>query len=138
MKLFESGLIGKMEVRNRIVMAPLGLNLTKYPYTFSRHYVDVLEERARGGVGLVLTCHVKAESTIDPYPIRRMQAALDKGYGLGVFSLLTERVHRHGAKIAVQICAGSGACADAPSRENWPAAPSPVPILAAPHLFTRE
>lgn len=136
-KLFEAGNIGKMEVRNRIVMVPMALGYYDYPYNFTRRYTDVLEERARAGVGLVITSHVKAESTIDPYPVGPAFPCLDRQYTLPNFAELTETVRRHGARIAVQLSPGTGRHADAPMPDKWPAAPSAVPLVWHPHLHTR-
>ena len=53
-RLFETGNIGKMETKNRIVMMPLVLNYSAYPYDITKRYIDIMEERARGGVGLII------------------------------------------------------------------------------------
>jgi len=137
-KLFQPGRIGDLVVRNRLVMAPMNLNFTEYPYNFSKQYIDAIEERAKGGVGLVITAHVKAESEIDPYPVGGMPASLDREVNLRRFAELAEVVHRHGAKIVVQPSSGTGRLADLPLPEKWPAAPSPVPLLNRPDLCTRE
>ncbi len=137
-KLFQTGKIGDIVLRNRIVMAPMNLNFTEYPYNFSWKYINAIEERAKGGVGLIITAHVKAESQIDPYPVAGMPAALDRESNLRRFAELTEVVHRHGAKIVVQLSSGTGRLADLPMPEKWPAAPSCVPMLNRPDLFTRE
>ncbi|MFC1929947.1 FAD-dependent oxidoreductase [Chloroflexota bacterium] len=137
-RLFESGHIGRLITKNRLIMAPMGLQYTEYPHTFASNYIDALEERSRGGVGLIVTAHVEAENEIDPYPIGTINAALDRDYNLRTFADLTERVHRYDVKIVVQISAGTGRCADLPMPEKWPAAPSEVPILRNPQLHTRE
>ncbi len=53
--LFQPGMIGKLEVKNRIVMAPLGVGYC-HPegYNTDRH-TAFLTQRARGGVGLIIT-----------------------------------------------------------------------------------
>jgi len=137
-RLFETGQIGKLTTRNKLVMAPMSLGYTEYPYNFTRQYIDAIEERAKGGVGLIITAHVKAESAIDPYPIGEMFACLDREYNLRNFAELTEVTRLHGAKIAVQLSAGTGRNADLPMSEKWPAAPSVVPLRKNPQLSTRE
>jgi 2,4-dienoyl-CoA reductase-like NADH-dependent reductase (Old Yellow Enzyme family)/thioredoxin reductase len=53
-KLFRPGKIGKMEIKNRIVMAPLGLPLGTDPDGYpTNDTVAFYEARARGGVGLI-------------------------------------------------------------------------------------
>jgi len=93
-RLFETGQIGKLTTRNKLVMAPMSLGYTEYPYNFTRQYIDAIEERAKGGVGLIITAHVKAESAIDPYPIGEMFACLDREYNLRNFAELTEVTRR--------------------------------------------
>jgi 2-enoate reductase len=137
-RLFETAQLGKMVLPNRLMMAPMNLGFTEYPYNFSRQYIDAIEARAKGGVGTIITAHVKAESQIDPYPVSGMLACLDRESNLKNFAEVAEVVHRHGAKIIIQLSAGTGRLADQPLPESWPASPSPLPILNQPHLLTRE
>ncbi|MBI2832691.1 MAG: FAD-dependent oxidoreductase [Chloroflexi bacterium] len=137
-KLFEPGKIGKIVTRNRIMMAPMNLNYTEDPYRFSQRYIDAIEARAKGGVGTIITAHVKAESEIDPYPAAGMPAALDREANFRIFAELAEAAHRYGAKIILQLSAGTGRLADVAIREKWPASPSALSMLLYPHLFTRE
>ncbi len=56
-KLFEPIKIGKLEVRNRIVMAPFPVKTAEdasMPGVIHDRYIDFYEERARGGVGLIV------------------------------------------------------------------------------------
>lgn len=54
-KLFELGKIGTMEIKNRIVLAPLGLRpLTTEPGGYpTEQFMAFYEARAKGGVGLI-------------------------------------------------------------------------------------
>src|SRR5512146_1073655 len=53
-RLFEPGRIGKMELKNRIIMAPMGVPriATRSGY-LSKEYLAFYEARARGGVGFI-------------------------------------------------------------------------------------
>ena len=52
--LFKPGNIGKMEVKNRIVMAPMGtLSSDKEGYVTGRS-IRYYAERAKGGTGLII------------------------------------------------------------------------------------
>jgi len=42
-----------MEVKNRIVMSPMGLNAAHSDGTIDNDEIDYFEERARGGTGLI-------------------------------------------------------------------------------------
>jgi len=52
MLLFEPFVIGKLKIKNRVVMAPMSLNLTQNGFVTDR-MVRFFEERAKGGVGLI-------------------------------------------------------------------------------------
>ena len=55
-KLFEPGRIGKLSTKNRIVMAPMGIiGLTEPDGRLLQRAVDYYVERAKGGVGLIVT-----------------------------------------------------------------------------------
>ncbi len=51
-RLFEPGRIGAMQLKNRLVMAPLGVPRSATRAGFlSKEYLAFYEARARGGVG---------------------------------------------------------------------------------------
>jgi 2-enoate reductase len=55
-KLFELIHIGKVEIKNRIAMAPMAIGgLTTPDGGFGPRAIDYYEERAKGGVGLIIT-----------------------------------------------------------------------------------
>jgi 2,4-dienoyl-CoA reductase (NADPH2) len=99
--LFTPGRIGSMELRNRIVMCPMGMLLGNDDGTASDNEVAFYEARARGGVGLLLqgtVCVGYPAGTNHP----RMPGASDDRFLPGM-QRLAEGVHRHGAKIAAQL-----------------------------------
>ncbi|MBU2607889.1 MAG: hypothetical protein KKF26_01070, partial [Chloroflexi bacterium] len=56
MKLFEPGKIGKLSLKNRIAMAPMGIvGLYDYDGRLSQRGIDYYVARAKGGVGLIIT-----------------------------------------------------------------------------------
>ena len=59
-KLFEPGRRGKLSLKNRIVMSPMGITgLLDYVGRLSQRGVDYYVARARGGVGLIITGHFR-------------------------------------------------------------------------------
>ncbi len=99
--LMRPGRIGSMEVRNRIVMCPMGLLLGHEDGTVSDNEAAFYEARARGGAGLLLigtACVGYPEGTNHP----RMPGVSDDRFIPGM-SHLADRVHRHGAKLAAQL-----------------------------------
>jgi 2-enoate reductase len=134
--LFKPGQIGPLALKNRIVQSPLhSKNCEGFEPRYSHWYTEYFRERARGGVGFIITGQVKAERTIDPYPIKSTFPVMDSELAIRDFSEVTETVHSYGAKIAVQLSAGTGRLADQPLSSNWPAAPSRLPFF---HPVNRE
>ena len=65
---------------------------------------------------------------------------MDSDLAIRDFCEVTEAVHHYGAKIAVQLSAGTGRLADEPMVSNWLGAPSRLPIFHPrnKNLFTWE
>jgi 2,4-dienoyl-CoA reductase (NADPH2) len=93
--------IGRLELRNRIAMAPMGVELVEADGMVREPTVRYYEERARGGAGLLIT-----ENTSAAYPHGANSAheigVSDERFLPGL-SALAEAVHRHGAKLAIQL-----------------------------------
>jgi 2,4-dienoyl-CoA reductase-like NADH-dependent reductase (Old Yellow Enzyme family)/thioredoxin reductase len=93
--------IGAMELRNRMAMSAMGVELAGEDGHAREPIIAYYEERARGGVGLIVT-----EVCAIAYPqgaTARRQLAISSDEYLPGLQELTERVHRHGAKIALQL-----------------------------------
>lgn len=103
MKMFEKGKIGKLELRNRIVMDPMGTTADP-DGGYSTRCIRYFEERARGGVGMVITGANTATEKFEPRPCN----LLDNFFKVGRLHELADRVHHHGAKLCVQITPGLG------------------------------
>jgi 2,4-dienoyl-CoA reductase-like NADH-dependent reductase (Old Yellow Enzyme family)/NADPH-dependent 2,4-dienoyl-CoA reductase/sulfur reductase-like enzyme len=93
--------IGPMALRNRIVMAPMGVEIVDADGHANEGIIAYYEERARGGVGLIVT-----EVCAMAYP-RGANSVHQLGLSDDSFvpdlRRLTDRVHEHGAKIAIQL-----------------------------------
>ncbi len=93
--------IGSMQLRNRIVMAPMGVEIVGDDGYANDGIIAYYEERARGGAGLIIT-----EVCAIAYP-RGANSVHQLGFSDDSFiepmRRLTDAVHRHGAKIAVQL-----------------------------------
>ena len=53
-KLFEPGNIGKIEIKNRIIMSPMGTISHNPDSSLKDEVADYYDERAKGGVGLIM------------------------------------------------------------------------------------
>ena len=49
-KLFEKGQIGRLQVKNRAVMVPMGTDFANHDGTASMRLIRYYEERAKGGI----------------------------------------------------------------------------------------
>ena len=102
--LFEPYTInGKLELRNRIVLAPLWLALDGRSAEFRAFYV----RRAQGGVGLVIAPQ-STPGGLDDWT--------DPGFG-AAFRPLIEGCHAAGAKIALQVFSGDATVDEVPAEE---------------------
>lgn len=93
--------IGGMTLPNRIAMAAMGVEIAEADGSASEPIIAYYEERARGGVGLIIT-----EVCAAAYPqgaTAARQLGISSDDYLPGLRALTERVHRHGAKIALQL-----------------------------------
>ncbi|MBJ8192052.1 2-enoate reductase, partial [Bacillus cereus] len=64
--LFEPMKIGKLEIKNRFVMAPMGPGgLCDADGTFNERGVEYYVERAKGGTGLLITGVTMVENEIE-------------------------------------------------------------------------
>ncbi len=112
-KLFQPGRIGKLSIRNRIVMAPMGLiGLTEPDGRILQRAIDYYTERAKGGVGLIVTGLFLPILDIESGPLKKLGISLiprvDSPDVIPLLRELTDSVHRYGAKIAIQLTAGFG------------------------------
>jgi 2,4-dienoyl-CoA reductase (NADPH2) len=93
--------IGTLELRNRIAMAPMGVEIVEADGKVREPTLRYYAERARGGAGLLIS-----ENTSACYP-RGANSAHEIGVSDDSFlpglTSLTEAVHVHGGKIAIQL-----------------------------------
>jgi 2,4-dienoyl-CoA reductase-like NADH-dependent reductase (Old Yellow Enzyme family)/thioredoxin reductase len=99
--LFQAGSIGRMRLRNRIVMAPIGTNLADIGGAVTPQLIDWYAERARGGVALVIVENALADARFGRGLAHQLRID-DPKFTPGLNELV-ETVHASGAKIAVQI-----------------------------------
>jgi len=124
-RLFEPARIRQMELKNRIVMPPMGTNFGTPEGYVTEQMKDYYEERAKGGVGLV-TVEVTCIDSPTGKTIARQLVADDDKFIPGL-SKLVEVIHRHGAKAVLQLShAGRGARSTI--THTQPVAPSAIPM----------
>ena len=124
-KLFEPTRIRRMELKNRLVMPPMGTNMGTLDGHVTEETRCYYKERARGGVGLVIV-----ETTCVDAPVGKTtayQLAIDDDKFIPGLSQLAETIHQYGARAVSQLQhAGRGAKSSITGIQ--PVAPSPVPM----------
>lgn len=103
MKLFEKCRIGNMELKNRVVMTPMGTTADP-DGGFSAGAVSYYEERAKGGVGLIITGYSAESETYE----RTTCTILDDFKKIARANNVIEACHAHGAKVCMQLGPGLG------------------------------
>lgn len=99
-QLFTPIQIGNMVVRNRIVMPPMHMGYGSMDGTVTERYRDYYGARAKGGAGLIITeaTAVHPQRKYGLVPLCLYDDAL-----IPSWKELADTVHRHGAKLAVQL-----------------------------------
>lgn len=99
--LFAPGMIGKQEVKNRIVMSPMGENLANADGSVSEQSIAYYEERAKGGAGII----IPGVFSVD-YPRGKTvtyQHRIDEFKYVSGLKRLADAIHRHDALLIPQI-----------------------------------
>ena len=135
-RLFEPITIRGLNLKNRIIMPPMGTRYPTYGGAVTPKLTRFYMERARGGVGLIIVqfASVSPEGVSSLYPL----GIWDDAFVPGLRDLVAQ-VHEAGAKVAIQIAHAGGTANPALSRR--PAVgPSAVPALGrtVPRELTRE
>ena len=129
-RLFSPGRIGSIELRNRIVQSPMGTGLIDLGQVTARE-IAFQEERARAGVGLIVTGGAAVHTT-SRFPARIILETWDE-VGIDAMRRRCEAVHRHGTKIFGQLI-HLGRESPGGLTDYVPMGPSPVPHLRDPGI----
>jgi len=134
MKLFEPGNIGAMQVKNRIVMAPMGVGaMAEADANWTEKVREFYIARARGGVGLITTALVFVSLKLEP--VAKTSLNLYSDSHLDSLHRMVEEVHKYGTKVSVQLTPGFGRVV-AVSRQQ-PGTP-PISASATPCYFNPD
>lgn len=100
-KLFQKGKIGSVTIRNRVVMTSMGVGLCTRFGEPSEETIRFYEDRARGGVGLILPEFTR----VDPLTggCNPNQLCIGERNNVRAFEKMIDAVHRHGAKMFIQL-----------------------------------
>ena len=100
-KLFSPGQIGKVTLKNRLVMSPMGIGLANLDGTPSEDMIAYYEARAIGGAGLIIPEITRVNDVHGPGLMRQLSVTSDRH--IAPLSRLAAAVHSHGSKIFIQL-----------------------------------
>lgn len=128
--LFTPCRIGKLELKNRFAMAPMGpLGLADAEGGFNQRGIDYYAERAKGGTGLIITGVTFVENKIEEHGMPNCPCPTHNPvHFVRTGREMTERIHAYGAKIFLQLSGGFGRVTIPTNLGEFPpVAPSPIP-----------
>ena len=99
--LFSEGTIGKVTIRNRIVMPPMEVGMSNFDGTPSEQLIAYYEERARNGLGLLITGVSRVNELHGAAHPRQLAMSHDRH--IEPYGRMVERVHRYGTKVFCQL-----------------------------------
>lgn len=138
--LFEPFKIGKLEIKNKFVMAPMGPGGLSTPDgAFNEKGVEYYVERAKGGTGLIITGICYVENEVEKKAMPTMPCpTLNPASFIKSAAQMTERVHAYDSKIFLQLTAGFGRVGIPAILRGDAVAPSPVENFWNPKIMCRE
>lgn len=100
-KLFTPMKIGNVEIKNRVVMAPMCMGFGQYNGCATEKMMDYYEERAKGGVGLIFTEITRVNDVTGASSFGQLGMSHD--YQIPALKKMAERIHKHGCKVMVEL-----------------------------------
>lgn len=133
-KLFEPITIGTMEIKNRIVLCPMGSGYCNETGAVNERLINFFVERAKGGVGLIIIEAACVESSLGKFG-RYPRLFIDSDRFIAGLYNLVESVRPYNTKMVLQL-QHAGSFASIEERDKIPVAPSEVPT-AMPGVSAR-
>ena len=99
--MFTPGKIGNVEIKNRLIMSPMGTGLANLDGTPSEDLMVWYEERARGGCGMIYTEVVRVNDATGAAMTRQLSLTRDRN--IEPMAEMVNRVHRYGTKMFCQL-----------------------------------
>ena len=100
-KLFSEGHIGKVTLRNRLVMSPMGIGLANLDGTPSEEMIAFYEARAIGGAGLIIPEICRVNDVHGAGLLRQISLTSDRN--IAPMAKLCDAIHKQNSKIFIQL-----------------------------------
>lgn len=120
-KLFTPMKVGNVEIKNRVVMAPMCMGFGQYNGCATEKMMNYYEERAKGGVGLIFTEITRINDVTGASSFGQLGMSHD--YQIPALREMAARIHKHGCKIMVEL--------HHPGRQNLGLMIGTVPLCVA-------
>lgn len=124
-KLFETGRIGTLKIKNRTVMVPMQVLYGEIDSIPGPRAISYYEERARGGVGLIIIEATNVDNINNTPWDHQLSLACDRN--ISDFQQLTEAIHKYDCHVFVQLHHYGAKSAMTPNGIPWAA--SEIPAL---------
>jgi 2,4-dienoyl-CoA reductase-like NADH-dependent reductase (Old Yellow Enzyme family) len=135
-ELFQPIRIGRCQVANRIVMAPMNVLMSSgNTGLVNDQILAYYAARARGGTGLLISECVLGTRLASRFPYTTNLHLFNSTHLAGLEEL-SETVHAFGAKIFIQLSIGFGRQGHSPDHES-PPAPSAIPYRTDPEMLPK-
>lgn len=99
--IFEPLTIRRMTMKNRVMMTPMGTNYAGQNGEINEKHIKYYEQRAKGGTGLIMVENASVSSPEGSNGTTQLRIDHDS-YIPGLYNL-TEKVHKYGTCIGIQI-----------------------------------
>jgi len=107
-KILESGFIGNMELRNRVIMEPMVTNYAGMNGEVIERMVEYYRARAKGGCGMVVVESTETDTEVDESRVLPGCLILNSQDHVRGMATLTEAIHSFDCKAAIQLSLGGG------------------------------
>jgi len=122
--LFSPGRIGNIHIKNRIIMAAMGTGLAGFNGEITANSLKYYEERARAGVGLIITEMATVDNELGKVNYIQLSVANDKY--IPMLKRLAQYVQKYDCKIFIQLGHAGRLTTPQFLDGKQPVAPSPV------------
>jgi len=100
-KLFEKGKIGKLEIKNRLVMTAMENGLASLDGTPTDELIAYYEARAKGGAGMIITAITRINDVHGCGSLCQLSVTKDRH--IEPLAKMAQAVQKHGTKLIVQL-----------------------------------
>lgn len=102
--LFSSIRLGKAELPNRTAVAPMGIGVSSKDEPYPMRVVRYFEERAIGGIGLIITPFTPVHPTLSTLPV----AGITRDKYIPNHKRFVDTIHQYDTKVFLQVALAGG------------------------------